>query len=431
MTTAAAALASLDERLTAFYAGDPELTADPFPLYHELLERDPVHRFGEGSVLVTSHPLAKSVYRQPELFVTHRGRGRFADSVRLVSEHELDLLDEVTAFERMYMSSLNGEHHRRVRSAGQRALTPRRLEELRQVAQELTDDLLGRLAGDEVCDLYELCYKVPLLVIGDMLGAPRADADHLKELGDAVTAHKHFSPVPPEAVHRAHRGIADFRAYVHELIERNRADDKRTALAASLLDANEADRLTEDELAATMVLILFAGHETTTNLIGNGVVALMRFRDQWELLCADPSAAANAVEELLRRDGPVQGMGRVAAVDTELGGVAIPAGTRLRLINAAANRDPRVFEDPDGLDIRRRPIDHLALGHGLHFCLGGPLARIEGQVVFTTLARRFPDLELAVGLDEVEWNGDPQIRGVRRLPVRLGRDRGRAAAAAA
>jgi cytochrome P450 len=417
---------TLDEGLRALFAGDRAVTDDPYPLYRRLRESAPVYEF-EGTFLVTSHAEAKEVYRDAARFQTKRTRGRFPDSDRLLSPEEHRLFDDIVAFEQLYLSSMNGEQHRRVKRAAQRSLTPRRLQELRDLAQQLTDDLLDRLAEEEVCDLIELCYTVPLLVIGDMLGARREDAPLLKELGDAISGHKHFSPVPPAAVRRAHEGIRQFREYALDLIARTRTDPERTALAAALLDANEDDRLTEDELVATMILILFAGHETTTNLIGNGTVALMRFRDQWELLCSEPALVTNAVEELLRYDAPTQAMGRVAVVDTELGGVAIPSGTGIRMMNAAANRDPAVFADPDRLELRRQRIDHLTFGQGIHFCLGGPLARIEGQVVFSILSARFPDMELAVAPDELEWNGDPQLRGLRHLPVRLGRDRGRTA----
>jgi cytochrome P450 len=186
--------------------------------------------------------------------------------------------------------------------------------------------------------------------------------------------------------------------------------------------AHEGDRLADQELTAMFVILLFAGHETTTNLIGNGLVELMRHRDQWERLCADPSLVPAAVEELLRWVTPVQWLGRVATEPFELEGVQIEAGQTVFPILAAANRDPAAFRNPERLDISRPDAkNHLALGFGPHFCIGNALARLEGTVAFATLARRFPGLELAD--EHLGWRGNAMLRGLEALPVRLGPER--------
>jgi cytochrome P450 len=232
------------------------------------------------------------------------------------------------------------------------------------------------------------------------------------------------NPVPPETVHRAHAGLEEYRAYVHELAERQRREPSESQLVGELLDASQADRLTEDELAAMYVLLLFAGHETTANLIGNGLRAFLHHPEQWARLCADPSLAATASEEALRYDSPVQFFGKLVGVDTELAGVTLPAGTTVMVGNASANRDPRAFEGPDTFDIGRHPNEQLAFGLGIHFCLGAPVARLEGRIAFETLARRFPDLEPAVDPAELEYRRHVNLRGLISIPVRLGDDRG-------
>jgi cytochrome P450 len=190
----------------------------------------------------------------------------------------------------------------------------------------------------------------------------------------------------------------------------------------ALMQAQEGDRLADQELTAMFVVLLFAGHETTTNLIGIGLVELLRHRDQWERLCADPSLAASATEELLRWVTPVQWLGRVVTEPFELEGVRLERGQSVFPILAAANRDPEAFADPNRLDITRPDArNHLALGFGPHFCIGNALARLEGTVAFGTLARRFPELELAE--DELGWRGNAMLRGLTALPVRLGRER--------
>jgi cytochrome P450 len=207
------------------------------------------------------------------------------------------------------------------------------------------------------------------------------------------------------------------------MVARHRRNPGRPGLVAALLDAEEGDRLTLEELVANVLLFLFAGHETTTNLLGNGVYQLLLHPGQWQLVCDDPSVMPTAVEELLRFDPANQMMIRRAACDVELGGVEVAAGTGVMLLNASANRDPQAFADPDRLDVVRRPNDHLTFGQGVHFCLGAPLARLEGNVVFSTLARRFPELELAAAPEQLEWAAHPTLHGLVRMPVALGAER--------
>ena len=425
MATVADHRPELDERLSALFAGDPEALVDPYPLYADLRARSPIHVFDDTVAIVSTYPEARAVYRDHARFQKYRPEGsHFGErAVSLLSDEERGMLREVTAFERLYMSSMNGELHKRVRGAVQAAFTPKRIAELGEVAQRQTDAMLQRLAGEEKPNLIELANRVPLLVIMEMLGAPYEDADVLKRWGDEINDHKGRVPVSPEVVRRAHQSLGEFRAYVYELID-HVDEHGSTSLLAGMRAAHADDRLSREELEATMVLILFAGHETTTNLIGNGIYQLLRHPEQWSKVCADPQLARGAVEEVLRFDPPVQAMRSLTACEVQLRDVTLPAGHGVMMLHAAANRDGAGFEEPDVFDITRSPNNHLTLGFGAHFCLGGPLARLEGRVVFETMARRFPDMEIAPGPDAVRRNGQPQLRGLRRLQVTLGEDHG-------
>lgn len=414
---------TIDERLNALYAGDPELLADPYHrVYEDLRETSPVHWYG-SNVIVSRYRETRGVYRDNARFLKHRPAGSSFDNAQaLLSEEEVRLLEEVTEFERLYMSSMNGELHTRVRGAVRAAFSPKRIKALGEVAQRQTDDMLAALAREDEPDLIKLAHRVPLLVIMEFMGAPFEDADLLKRWGDEINDHKGRSPIPPEVVRRAHRGLGEFRAYVSDLIDSPTLSD--TSLLAGLREAHQEERLTREELEATMVLLLFAGHETTSNLIGNGLHALLIHPEEWAKLCADPEGLGRyAVEESLRWDPAVQGMRTITGCDVTLDGVEIPTGTNVMMLNAAANRDPDAFPDPDRYDITRSPNNHLTLGFGAHFCLGAPLARLEGQVVFETFARRFPDMAIAERPDAVELAGHPQLRGYKHLRVRLGAER--------
>jgi len=339
------------------------------------------------------------------VFVSTHAEGKAAllDTRRLVNTlPEAVDADELREFERGYMSRMDGADHTRVRSAARPAFAARHLAELEGTAQRITDELLDELSRQETPDLIELAYQLPLLVITAMLGAPPEDADLLKRWGNHM-----FAPRQPGVIERAQGALTDYRAYVRELVADGRGQPG-SRLVAALKAALETERLTQDELVATYVLIFHAGHETTTNLIGNGLLALLEHRDQWTRLCADPSLAPGAVEEAFRYDAPVQVALRTAG-----------DGTAVCILIGSANRDPKAFPNPDDVDIARRPNAHLSLGHGVHFCLGAPLARLQGRIVFSTLARRFPGTELAVDPSELPRTTDISMRALTSLPVKL------------
>jgi cytochrome P450 len=411
---------TLDDDVTALLRGERATTQDPYPLYARLREEAPVYLYDSTTAIVSTHREAKTVYRENVRFPNPEERGtQFEGRLRLLTDEDRDLYAKIMDFERAYLSRMNGETHRRVRTAGQRAFTPKRLREMEESVQQLTDELLDELAAQERPDFKDFAYRLPLIVIMDMMGAPRADGDKLKEWGDAINAPSGETPLTRETLRRAYDASLEYREYVRELVERHRRQPDPTTLVSALLDASEGDRLSEEELVGMYVLILFAGHETTANMFGNGLFALLRHRDQWERLVADPSLAPGAVEEVLRYDSPVQFFRKYTVAEQELAGVTIPAGMFVMAANGAANRDPLEFEEPDDLDIARRPNDQLSLGYGAHFCLGAGVARLEGRIGFETLARRFPAIELAVDPAEVEYGSHLTLRGVESLPVRL------------
>jgi cytochrome P450 len=400
---------SLDEDLAALLTSDPRLTHDPYPFYGRLREERPVHRLG-SSVFVSTYAEVKAAYLDTRRLVNKPSETSDPSAaLSLLSDAEKQMYDELLDFERGFMSRMDGRDHTRVRSAAQPAFRPRHAAELEETVQQSTNELMDELCGQETPDVIELAYQLPLLVITSVLGAPRTDADLLKGWTDDILGPRQLGgmSVQPERIQRAKRAMLEYRAYVSELIEHGTPQ------------LEESEQLTRDELVASHVLMVHAGHETTTSLIGNGLLALLTHRDQWKLLCDEPSRAPGAVEEVFRYDAPVQIGLRTAAVDLELNGVDIPVGTAVWLLVGSANRDPKAFSSPDDVDINRRPNAHLSLGHGVHFCLGGPLARLQARIVFSTLARRFPGTQLAADPDTLPRTTHFSMRRLISLPVTL------------
>ena len=300
------------------------------------------------------------------------------------------------------------------------ALTPRAVERLRPRIAAVVEDLLAELDRKDDPDLVrDFAYPLPITVIADLLGVPAADRAALKVWSDELAVLVGSALDEGDKYDRAARGLGEMAGYFRGLLADRRAgprDDLLTALAQAGPPGGSA---TDDELVATSVLLLFAGHETTTNLLGNGLVALLDHPEARAAWRADPGLTGSAVEELLRFDGPSGAMTRVVREPLTLSGRALQPGDRVFLMIQAANRDPRQFPDPDRLDLGRVENRHLAFGHGLHFCVGAPLARLEAQLAFPALLARLDRAEAA--LDRLEWLDSLVFRGVRALPVRLRR----------
>jgi cytochrome P450 len=390
---------------------DPDFLADPYPAYHRLRAEDPVHHHPFGFYVLTRYDdvaaflrdarFGKSGYQA--LFESRFGGGPDGSWLALS------------------MLFRDPPDHTRLRALVSQAFTPRVVETLRPRVQAIVDRLLERVTGTGRMDVIaDLAYPLPVTVISELLGVPAEDADavrgwslHLARALDAIAL-----PVGPEVIERGRRATGEMVEYFRRLAEERRRRPGPDLLSG-LVEAEEAgDRLTERELLATCVLLYVAGHETTVNLIGNGLLALLRHPGEWRRLRDDPALLPGAIEELLRYDGPVQRTGRVAASDAEIGGVPIPAGALVLGFVGAANRDPAHFAEPDRLDVTRDEPRHLAFGSGIHYCLGAPLARLEAQAAIGTLLRRFP--ALALGVERPVWRPSSTLRGLETLPVILG-----------
>jgi cytochrome P450 len=290
------------------------------------------------------------------------------------------------------------------------------VERLRARIEELTDEFLTQAARRGTFDVIaDFAVPFPVTVIAEMLGIPTADRAVFKKWSDHLVGA--LDPVARPAPHVMRRTLDEFRAYVNRLAgERRRkpADDLLTALVQA---EDAGDRLTEAELYGTVALLLTAGNETTTNLIGNGLISLLRQREQLDRLRAEPGLIDSAVEELLRWESPVQLTMRIPTEDVDFDGRHFAKGAAVVAVLAAANRDPAVFANPDTLDIGRDDNDHLSFGSGIHFCLGAQLARLEGRYALGEIVRRFPDIRLAA--DGVTWRRLTFLRGLEALPVRV------------
>jgi cytochrome P450 len=252
-----------------------------------------------------------------------------------------------------------------------------------------------------------------------MLGVPAEDLDKFKRWSDDFAAFIGEFTMSMERALAVQESIVEFAHYFRGIAAERRVEPRDDLLSALVTAEIQGDKLTEEELLANCILLLAAGHETTTNLIGNGLLALLRNPDQLDMLKSDPSLIVGAVEELLRYDSPVQLTGRRAREECEIEGKPITAGQEVLLLIGAANRDPACFSDPDRLDITRRDNRHLSFAHGPHFCLGAPLARLEGQVTLISLLQRFPKMSLAVADKEMQWRKNQALRGLEALPISL------------
>jgi cytochrome P450 len=392
-----------------------EMIADPYPVYHRLRSSAPV---------LWAEPLKSWVLtRYDDVAAVLRDGARFS-SERLGSVTERLGRPELEAMLRMRAEAMldtDAPKHTRLRSLVSKAFTPKAVEAMRPTIQALVDDYLdaATAAGGPFDLMRALAYPLPVTVIAAMLGVPPEDRERFKGWSDAIAAVVNVpAGLGDDLLDRAATAYRELTDYFRSAVGRMRGGPGGDAgLLAAMASAQEqGERLSERELYANAILLLNAGHETTTNLIGNGTLALLRHPDQMRRLHEEPTLLENAVEELLRFDSPVQFTSRIPTGDVELGGQRIAAGQPVLCVLGAANRDPAHFPDPDRLDVGREDIRHVAFGMGPHYCLGAPLARLEGTVVFSTLLRRFPDLHLADGRPP-EYRDNFNLRGLRELRV--------------
>jgi hypothetical protein len=388
---------------------DPAVLADPYPLYYRLRTEDPVHWEAElGFWVLTRYADAVLALREVAVFSSAIQEAREPGRTGLATAGWFVFLDP--------------PRHTRLRALVHSAFTPPVVERLRPRIEAIVEHLLDCAADQGRLDLIaDLGFPLPATVIAELLGVPAEDREQFKAWSRDLAASGglvRMTSDGAERLARARESGAALNDYFRDILrERRRAP--RDDLVSRLTSVQAAEgSLTEDELIDSCVLLLFAGHETTTNVIGNGMLALLRHPDQLERVRAEPSLIGSAVEELLRYDSPVQARVRLARRPAEIGGRQIAAGQRVLVLVGAANRDPERFPDPDRLDVARADNRHLAFGHGIHFCTGAPLARLEATIAIRALLSRFPRLALAT--DTLVWRKTLTLRGLSALPVSLG-----------
>ncbi|MEV4124487.1 cytochrome P450 [Nocardia sp. NPDC049707] len=414
---------SLSE-VTAMDLFNDAFRCDPYHEYAQLRAESPIHRvngpMGLEMWLVTRYEDVRAALNEPRLSKSPHNAPQWMRDLGLVTE------DEGRVGQNMLAS--DPPDHTRLRKLVTKAFTRRRMESLRPRIQQITDEMIDAMSEKDEVDLIDgLAFPLPITVICELLGVPTADRYSFRIWTRALTA----PSLTGEGLRALRRARADISKYLTDLIAYRRAhaepsfsiDDQPDLVSALIIAVDEQDRLSDQELLGTLQLLLVAGHETTVNLIGNGMVALLRHPEQRALLHAEPELLPGAVEELLRYDGPVERTTpRYAIEDITLSGTTIPAGSVVSVALASANRDSERTPNPDALDITRSTHDNVAFGHGIHHCLGAQLARIEGEVAIGTLLRRFPALGLACPAEELRWKYGTAVdifRGLESLPVRL------------
>jgi cytochrome P450 len=392
----------------------PEVVADPYTYFARLREIDPVY-WNERFQLwvITGYEQVVWLLRHHELFSSAIMRNSDSPPYPPVDPEDLPLFDEVREFRADQLVEQDRPEHLHQRTVVHKYFTPTAMESWRPFVRDAVGELLDELEPLGRMDvLTDLAAPLPVRVIAQMMDVPWEDRDHLRELADSILYMNRGEPYRLRPLTEGMRGIVEYAApLVEERLDRP-GDDFISILA----QGEKAGIFTRHQVLVNTGLLLFAGHETTMNLICNGLLAFIRHPDQWDLLAAEPGGMARlATEECLRYDPPVKSTQRIAAEDVRLGEAAIKKGDRIRWIMAAANRDPAVFPDPDRFDIGRQPNPHISFGSGIHYCLGVALARMEGQEVFRALAERFDRFELAT--DEVEYQPSIQFRSLKSLPV--------------
>jgi cytochrome P450 PksS len=391
----------------------PAFKADPYPYFARLREEAPVHRIILGDKrpawLVTRYDDVVTVLKD-DRFVKDKRSAMNRDQIA----REPWIPAMLKPLERNMLDS-DAPEHTRLRGLVHRAFSPRLVENMRGRIQRLTDELLDAIAPRGQMDLIrDYALPIPTTIIAEMLGVPLRDRHKFQRWSNTIV-----STVPSKlAMFKAIPALIFFLRYIRKLVQIRRADPQDD-LVSALLEAREAgDTLSEDELLAMISLLLIAGHETTVNLIGNGILALIEHPDQMDRLRNDPSLIKPAVEELLRYDGPLEtATERYAREDTTIAGVTIPRGEIVFAVLASANRDERQFDHASTLDLSREPNRHVAFGQGMHFCLGAPLARLEGQIAINSLLRRIPDLRLGVPRQALRRRPGLVLHGLKSLPV--------------
>jgi len=399
--------------------GDPAFRADPYPTYAWLRKNAPIIQvkapFGFGKAyMVTRYEDVQAIFKDPRFStdMRRRGSGDVNGGLNRFAPRSLRILGN-------QMVTQDDPNHARLKNLVHKAFTPARITALHARIEGITKDLLDAAAKRDVIDIVEdFALPLPMTVISEMLGVPEDRRTPVRDLMAGML------DAPGFALFRAFRQFSTTRrliAFLNDLINLRRREPDDRMISALINAEQSGDKLDQEELVGMVFVLLLAGHETTVNLIANGTLALLENPDQFRLLRDNPAHIKTAIEEMLRFTNPVEhGVVRFASEDLPILGVTIPKGSTVMAMLSSANRDETVFQDPDRLDITRDPNRHLAFGVGMHYCLGAPLARMEGAIALNALLARFPNLQLAIAPKDVRWR--PSIagfRGLMELPVTL------------
>jgi cytochrome P450 len=390
--------------LTLYNLIRPEILADPYPLYCQLRSSDPVHWDSNlGSWVLTRYADVVACLLDPRL-----------SARRIYGSPETQ--DPITRALSQEMLFLDPPDHTRLRKLVTRSFTPRMVEGMRPRIQQIVDQLLDAAGSSGGMDaIRDLAGPLPVVVIAEMLGVPVTDRDALKRWSDDFAALLGTLSLDEEQMAKARQSAMEMIDYFQGVVRQRRGGPGDDLISALIAAEEQGDALSAGEVVMNAMLLLAAGHETTTNLIGNGLLALLRHPEQQRRLMDEPSLIVSAVEELLRYDSPVQFTDRIAREPLEIGGLGIEPGQTVTVVLAAANRDPAQFPEPDRLDLGRRDNRHVAFGQGIHFCVGAALARLEGQIAIQTVLSRFPALRLES--NRLHWRTNQVVRGLKSLPV--------------
>ncbi|WP_339293407.1 cytochrome P450 [Paenibacillus sp. FSL W8-0187] len=381
-----------------------EFTHNPYPVYEKLRQSDPILnlQFPDGRFgwLISNYEEAVEALKDV----------RFSKDVAKAMGQE-----QTSVFSTNMLFS-DPPDHKRLRGLVQKGFTPQRIADMRDHIQEIADNLLDAVSSKETIDLIdEYAFKLPIIVISEILGVPTEDQDKFRIWSNSIIGASN-----QEMNEQVVQHMNEFIAYLKDWFAKVREQPGDDMISQLVIAENQGDRLSEQELYGVVTLMIIAGHETTVNLIGNGVLALLEHPEQRKLLQEQPELIHGAIEEMLRYNGPVEfSTSRWAAEDMDFHGVHMKKGDLVVIALNSANRDASQFEDPDIFDITREKSQHLAFGKGIHLCLGAPLARLEGEIAINTLLHRYPNFELQRDIDELEWRPGMIVRGVKEIPISL------------
>jgi cytochrome P450 PksS len=386
--------------------------ANPQPMYAQMRQHDPIYCAvgpvtGNQFWFFTRYEDVVAVLRDQRFVKNARKNLKPEYAFRYVAENPDPIWESINR----HLLASDPPDHTRLRGLVHKGFTPKRVRDLEPRIRQIADDLLNAIGEKESGDLLnDFAFPLPITVIAEMLGVHIEMRDKFREWTQALLFGMDESA--------GQIAVMEFVQYVNELIEERRAEDKGDILSALVSAEEDGDQLEHMELLSMVFLLLVAGHETTVNLIGNGTLALMQNPDAMQQLQENPSLIRSAVEEMLRYNGPVETpIWSFASQDVEISGVVIPEGDVVMPSLLAANRDPAVFENPDTFDITRDPNPHVAFGHGIHYCLGAPLARMEGAIAINALLERYPGIQLNAATEDLQWNSSLLIHGLKSLPV--------------